>query len=44
MEDKLLKKFMRSYKFTRLQKSEQMIELQDYKYQKQNFKPFKSDI
>lgn len=36
--DKLLIKFMRSPKFTRLSKPEQMIELQDYKHQKKHFK------
>lgn len=37
MTDKLLVKFMRSRKFQRLSKSEQMIELQDYKYQLSSF-------
>jgi hypothetical protein len=38
MKDNLLKKFMRSTKFTRLSKPEQMIELHDFKYQKKDFK------
>lgn len=43
MIDKTLKKFMRSHSFLRLSKRDQMIELQDYKHQTNNFKPFKKE-
>lgn len=38
VQDKLLLKLLKSPKFQRLTKQEQMIELQDYEYQKKKFK------
>lgn len=37
MKDQLLLKLMRSRKFQRMSKQEQMIEIADYKHQSRNF-------
>lgn len=37
-KDKLLIRFMKSYKFIKLSQQEKIVELNDYKYQKINFK------
>ena len=36
-KDTILQKFMRSWKFLRMSRPEQMFELREYKYQKDNF-------